>query len=185
MYYYVNQNELYHHGILGMHWGVRRFQPYPKGHKGGKEVGEAAKVKTKKKRRKDPFKNSVQYELRREDLPKEEQEMLDKQQEILKKEKAKTEAIKQAAAQRPLSVGQVAIASALTALASIGTTTLTGNPYIGLGASIGTNIGIKKLFRDGDKSVRDALSKVEEETMDEFEKLDDDFFKKYGRFSTV
>lgn len=40
--------ELYHHGIMGMHWGIRRFQPYSvtgprKGGKTGQEIGEAAK----------------------------------------------------------------------------------------------------------------------------------------------
>lgn len=43
----ITEEELYHHGIRGMHWGIRRFQPYQPGAKvkGGKEVGIATKVK--------------------------------------------------------------------------------------------------------------------------------------------
>ena len=45
---FTDDDHLEHHGILGMHWGIRRFQPYPEGHKGGKEIGEAAKPRKRK-----------------------------------------------------------------------------------------------------------------------------------------
>lgn len=54
-------NYLIHHGIKGQKWGIRRYQPYAEGTiKKGKEIGEAAKIKTKNtaKREVSNFKKS-------------------------------------------------------------------------------------------------------------------------------
>lgn len=37
----ANSEDIIHYGVLGMHWGIRRYQPYPKGYNGkGKYTGK-------------------------------------------------------------------------------------------------------------------------------------------------
>ena len=61
-YFDVYSNYLAHHGVKGMHWGIRRYQPYPgQIPKGSKEVGQATKVEQRSDTDKNPKKDLGKY----------------------------------------------------------------------------------------------------------------------------
>lgn len=69
----VNDDHLEHHGIIGMKWGVRRFQPYPKGYHGdGKFTGTmnetALAVANQRKRDKEAKKKVKEASKRQKEI---------------------------------------------------------------------------------------------------------------------
>lgn len=64
---YVTTNELYHHGILGMHWGIRRYQPYPKG-KHGTFLGQSRDDDIRIKKGTEAYRVSGKKNLTKEEM---------------------------------------------------------------------------------------------------------------------
>jgi len=71
-YAIANPNELYHHGVLGMKWGVRRYQSYEENPK----LSDKKKAKIGKKIEKLESKKQTSYENKRASLQRKKEEAL-------------------------------------------------------------------------------------------------------------
>lgn len=140
----MSEYYLAHHGILGMKWGIRRYQPYPKGYSGsGKEVGEASK-----KQRKESHRGF--------------NKRLDEIEDASKRISAKEEYSKERKKAELKTLGQVMILTSLGTVGSVGVRLITGNQLL---SGIVQHLSFMAAFAASSTAERENIKKVENDIM--------------------